>query len=231
MIALGLKWETIGNCNTIVTILSVIGVRTVPVPHGLDGSVLRVPYPCRSELVSTTWTVGGQDGLGSSKTVIIRPSQPYRRLDGYLRSFSGLKIYKLADRSDHCSSLSLVSVIMWSLLCNSLQEAATSGSSNTATTGNTANNANNQANPGYSTSTNSGYSTSTNPRYSTTTNPTSQPQSRYQQRAVDRDLPADVFGEPHLESWFIDSLLMVSSLSPGLQKLDPPRIIIIRTGK
>jgi hypothetical protein len=139
----------------------------VPVPHGLDGSVLRVPYPCRSELVSTTWTDGGWDGLGPSKTVIVRPSRPYRRLDGYLRSFTGLKIHNLANRSDHRSSFSLVSVIAWSLLCDSLQEAATSGSLNTATTGNTVNNANNQANPGYSTSTNSGYSTSANPGYST----------------------------------------------------------------
>jgi hypothetical protein len=112
--------------------------------------------------------------------------------------------------------------------------SATPDSSNTATTANTANN---QAYPGpsnpnystypdpnYSTSPEPNYSASPEPGYSTSPNPTSQTQNGYQQRAVDRDLPADIFGEPHLESWFIDSLLMVSSLSPGLQKLDPPRI-------
>src|SRR5260370_6956677 len=61
-------------------------------------------------------------GLGPSKTIIVRLSRPYRRLDGYLRGFIGLKFYNLADQSDHHSSLSLVSVITWSLLCDSLQE-------------------------------------------------------------------------------------------------------------
>jgi hypothetical protein len=63
--------------------------------------------------------------------------------------------------------------------------SAAPDSSNTATIANT---------PGYSTSSNPGYSS-----------PTSQTQNGYQQRAVDRGLPADIFGEPHLESWFMDS--------------------------
>jgi hypothetical protein len=78
-----------------------LGVRTVPVPHGLDGSVLRVPYPCHSKFVSTACTDGGRDGLGPSKTVIVRPSQPSDGCTGigYLRSFTGLKIFNLADQS------------------------------------------------------------------------------------------------------------------------------------
>jgi hypothetical protein len=51
----------------------------------------------------------------------------------------------------------------------------------------------------------SNYPTSTDPTYSTSTYPTTQTNG-YQQRAVDRELPADIFGEPHLESWFIDSI-------------------------
>ena len=68
-----------------------VGVHAVPVPHGPDRSVLRVPYPCRSKLLLTTWTDGGWDGLGPSKAVSVRPSRPYRRLDGYIQTFSGLK--------------------------------------------------------------------------------------------------------------------------------------------
>ena len=105
--------------------------------------------------------------------------------------------------------------------------SAAPDSSNTANTANTATYANNQAystyptstNPAYSSSTDPTYSSSTNPAYatptysnptnpaySTSTYPTSQTQNGYQQRGVDRDLPADIFGEPHLESWFIDSI-------------------------
>ena len=71
-----------GNLDVMSTVrriavrMHVLGVRTVPVPHGLDGSVLRVPCPCRSEFVSTAWTDGGQDGLGPSKSVIVHPSWP-----------------------------------------------------------------------------------------------------------------------------------------------------------
>ena len=124
---------------------------------------------------------------------------------------------------------------------SSKESGTPSTTSATSDTANTANNANNQAGPTYSTSTDqtdqtSTYpgSTSTGPGYSTyptSTYPTTQTQNGYQQRAVDRDLPADIFGEPHLESRFIDSLLMVSSFSPGLQMLDPPRIIIIKIGE
>jgi hypothetical protein len=53
-----------------------IGVRTVPVPHGLDGSRTTGPYPCRSDLVPTSWTDGGRDGLDPSKAVNVRSSQP-----------------------------------------------------------------------------------------------------------------------------------------------------------
>jgi hypothetical protein len=56
-------------------------------------------------------------------------------------------------------------------------------------------------NPGYSPSAGPGYySPSTNPSYSTSTNPTAQTQNGYQQRAVDRDLLGDIYGEPHFES-------------------------------
>ena len=81
---------------------------------------------------------------------------------------------------------------------------------------NTANPVNNQAYPTYPTyptSTNPTYSPSNYPTYSTSTNPTYSPptnpaqtQNGYQQRAVDRELPADIFGEPHFESCFIDSI-------------------------
>ena len=37
----------------------IVGMGTVPVPHRPDGSVLWVPYPCRSKLISTTWMDGG----------------------------------------------------------------------------------------------------------------------------------------------------------------------------
>jgi hypothetical protein len=67
-------------------------------------------------------------------------------------------------------------------------------------------------NPSYSTSPNPSYPTSpnpsySNPSYSTSTYPTTQTQNGYQQRNVDRDLSADISGEPHLESWFIDSIV------------------------
>jgi hypothetical protein len=86
-------------------------------------------------------------------------------------------------------------------------------SSITPNTANTATNPNSPAyatnpastDPNYSTATNPTYPTSTVPTYSTTTDPTAQTQNGYQQRAVDRDLPADIFGEPHLESRFIES--------------------------
>ena len=65
-----------------------IGVRTVTVPHGPDSSVLQLLYPCRYDLVSTTWTDGGRDSQGPSKTVKVRPSRPLRRLDGYIQPFS-----------------------------------------------------------------------------------------------------------------------------------------------
>ena len=71
--------------------------------------------------------------------------------------------------------------------------------------------------PNYSTSTSPADATTTDPNYSTSTGPTdatttdpyystTQTQNGYQQRAVDRDLHADIFGEPHLESWFTDSM-------------------------
>jgi hypothetical protein len=84
--------------------------------------------------------------------------------------------------------------------------SATSGSPNTAYPTSTDPTSN------YPTSTDptSNYPTSTDPTsnyptYSTSTYPTTQTNG-YQQRAVDRELPADIFGEPHLESWFIDSI-------------------------
>ena len=58
-----------------------LGVHAVPVPHRPDGSVLRVPYPCRSKLLLTTLMDCGRDGLGPSKAVSVCPSWPYRRLD------------------------------------------------------------------------------------------------------------------------------------------------------
>ena len=98
----------------------------------------------------------------------------------------------------------------------------TPNNDNIVYTPNTANNANNQVSSTYSpsnfptysssnyptdpSSTNAGYPTSTNTGYSTSTNPTAQTQNGYQQRAVDRDLPVDIFGEPRLESWSIDNI-------------------------
>ncbi|KAN0103663.1 hypothetical protein V8E52_011756 [Russula decolorans] len=79
---------------------------------------------------------------------------------------------------------------------NTAYTGNTDNTDNTAYTGNTgstaytaysANNANNGAYPSI-------------PTYSTSTYPTAQTQNGYQRRAVDRDLPADIFGEPHLES-------------------------------
>ncbi len=102
--------------------IDVLGMGTIPIPHRPDGFILRLPYPCHQECVSTTWMDGKQDGLSPSKTITVHPSWLYRQLDRYLRGFTGLKFYNLADQSDHCSLLSLISVIAWSLLCDSLQE-------------------------------------------------------------------------------------------------------------
>ena len=75
-------------------------MRTVPVPHGPDGSVLRFPFPCRSEFLLIIWTDGGRDGLGPSKTVTVRPSRPSRRVSpkNFTTSFSLRKIKP--DRPD-----------------------------------------------------------------------------------------------------------------------------------
>lgn len=43
-----------------------LGMRTVTVPHGPDGSVLRLPYPGRSRVVGTICTDGGRDGISPS---------------------------------------------------------------------------------------------------------------------------------------------------------------------
>ena len=63
-----------------------LGVRTVPVPHGPDGTVLRFPYPCRFELLWLTLTDGGRDGLGPFMPVTVCPSRPLQRVYGCLRT-------------------------------------------------------------------------------------------------------------------------------------------------
>ena len=90
----GCKLERTGVHHTF------LGLRTVPVPHRPDGSVLRVPYPCHSECLSTTLTDGGRDGLGLSKTVQVWPWRPFRRLDGrYLQAFWNFttSLYSITD--------------------------------------------------------------------------------------------------------------------------------------
>jgi hypothetical protein len=62
-----------------------LGMHTVSVPHGPDGSVLRRPFPCRSHTTSFHWTDGGRNGLGPFRHVTMLPSRP---LDGHLRTFS-----------------------------------------------------------------------------------------------------------------------------------------------
>ena len=61
-----------------------IGLHAIPVPYGPDSSVLQFPYPLPFKLISTTWTDSGRDGLGLFKTIRVRPSRPYRRLDSNL---------------------------------------------------------------------------------------------------------------------------------------------------
>jgi hypothetical protein len=57
-----------------------IGMHTVPVCHGPDGSVLRVLYPCRSKLISPTWTDSGRTVYARPRPSNVRPSRP---LDGW----------------------------------------------------------------------------------------------------------------------------------------------------
>jgi len=66
-------------------------IRTGRVPY--YGSV---PVPFRGRF--NHWTDGGRDGLGPSKAVIVRPSRPYRRLDGCLQTFSRLLSLSLPGR-------------------------------------------------------------------------------------------------------------------------------------
>jgi hypothetical protein len=56
-----------------------IGMHAVPVPHGPDGSVLRSPYPCRSQLSQPPRTDGGR-----TVSARLRPSSygRYGRRDG-----------------------------------------------------------------------------------------------------------------------------------------------------
>ena len=56
-----------------------VGLRTVSVPHGPDGSVHTVPVPSPFVLDATQWTDGGRAGLHPSTAVAGRPS---RCLDG-----------------------------------------------------------------------------------------------------------------------------------------------------
>jgi hypothetical protein len=60
-----------------------VGMHTVSVPHGPDGSVLRWPFPCRSHTTSSHWTDGGRNGLGPFRHVDVLLSRP---LDGHLRT-------------------------------------------------------------------------------------------------------------------------------------------------
>jgi hypothetical protein len=62
---------------------NVVGMHTVSVPHGPDGSVLRWPFPCRSHTTSFHWTDGGRNGLGPFRHVTVLLSRP---LDGHLRT-------------------------------------------------------------------------------------------------------------------------------------------------
>lgn len=52
--------------------ICIVGVRTMPIPHGLDGFIVWAPYLCHSEVISTTWMNGGQDGLDPSKTIKVQ---------------------------------------------------------------------------------------------------------------------------------------------------------------
>ena len=61
----------------------IVGMHTVSVPHGPDGSVLRWPFPCRSHTTSSHWTDGGWNGLGPFRHVDVLLSRP---LDGHLRT-------------------------------------------------------------------------------------------------------------------------------------------------
>jgi len=49
--------------------IQIVGVHTMPIPHGLDGSISQFPYSCHSHIFSTHWMDGRQDGLCLSMTV------------------------------------------------------------------------------------------------------------------------------------------------------------------
>jgi hypothetical protein len=70
------------------TSVSCLGMLTVTVQYGPDGSVVRLPYPCRWQLNLNHKTDGRWDGQHPSNTVPICPSTA---LDGFGRESLNLR--------------------------------------------------------------------------------------------------------------------------------------------
>ena len=62
-----------------------VGLATVSVPHGLDGSVIRLTDPSRSGVLPISRTDGQLPDLDPSNTVGLRPLTAVVRLNGCLR--------------------------------------------------------------------------------------------------------------------------------------------------
>ena len=62
-----------GISNTWHLINHQLGLATVSVPHGLNGSVIRLTDPSRSGIIPISWTDGGLPHLDPSNTVEVRP--------------------------------------------------------------------------------------------------------------------------------------------------------------
>ena len=78
------EYETHATIEEIPDGEEVIGLRTVPVPHGLDGSVQRSQDPSLFQLKSTALTDGEWDGPHPSKTVTVQPSTVLDSIDRHL---------------------------------------------------------------------------------------------------------------------------------------------------
>ena len=50
-----------------------LGLATVSIPHGLDGSVIQLMDPSRSGIIPISRTDGGLPNVEPSNTVIVRP--------------------------------------------------------------------------------------------------------------------------------------------------------------
>ena len=85
--------------------LPVIGMHTVSVPHGPDGSVLRWPFSCRSHTTSFHWTDGGRNGLGLFHHVTVLLSRP---LDRHLRTEISATNFSFALSPNSPKSLSQI---------------------------------------------------------------------------------------------------------------------------